>query len=50
MKRTPEEDTARQLKILNAQLNPLGALFRLALWIVGIVVGLGLLMRLAQAF
>jgi hypothetical protein len=45
MKRTPQEETVRQLKILNGTLNPMGAFFKLACWIVGIFVILCLLIK-----
>lgn len=45
MKCSPSEETARQLKILNATLNPLGILFKLACWIVGIFVSLCFLIK-----
>jgi hypothetical protein len=50
MKRTPQEETVRQLKILNAQKNPMGAFIRLACWTVGAAVIFALLLRLSMAF
>lgn len=48
MNRSPQDETVRQLKLLNAQLNPLPTLFRAALWIVGGFVGFCLLIRFFQ--
>ena len=49
MKRTPPEETVRQLKILNAQANPqatlLWFLIKLSFFIVGAVVLLGLFIK-----
>jgi len=49
MPRTPQEETVRQLKILNGQLHPgatlLWFLIKLSVWIVGGVVCLALLIK-----
>lgn len=50
MKRTSEQETVRQLKLVNGQLNPMGAFLKLTLWIVALIIILSGLMRLAQAF
>jgi hypothetical protein len=50
MKRTPQEETVRQLKILNAQRNPMGAFIRLTIWVVGAVVIFGLMIQLSTVF
>ena len=48
MKRTPQEETVRQLKLLNAQANPMPTFIRAALFIVAVVVTLGILIQLAS--
>jgi hypothetical protein len=44
--RTPEEEQIRQLKIINAQLNPLGAFIRVGFWLAVLLFTLGVLARL----
>jgi hypothetical protein len=44
--RTPEEEQIRQLKILNAQLNPLGGFIRAGFWLAVLLFTLGVLARL----
>jgi hypothetical protein len=50
MKRTPQDETVRQLKILNGQLNPMGAFIRLAVWITVFIFTLGLFIKLVSLF
>jgi hypothetical protein len=44
--RTAEEEQIRQLKIINAQLNPLGGFIRVGFWFVVLLFTLGVLARL----
>jgi hypothetical protein len=44
--RTTEEEQLRQLKGINAQLNPLGGLFRVGFWLAILLFTLGVLARL----
>lgn len=42
-KRTPDEEVARQLKIITYQLVPLAAIGRVGIWLALILIGLGIL-------
>jgi hypothetical protein len=50
MKRTPEEETVRQLKILNAQKSPGGAFIRLTLWVTVPIFVFAILLRISMMF
>ena len=41
--RTVEEEQLRQLKLMNAQLNPLGTLMRVGFWITVLLCTIGML-------
>ena len=47
-KRTPEEETVRQLKIISGQLSPLGAFIRVGLWLSALLFTIGILARLCM--
>lgn len=49
MKRTPQEEQTRQFQIISAQLNPMGAIVRLTLWITVPIFALCVLVRLFMA-
>jgi hypothetical protein len=49
-KRTPEEEQARQLKIISYQLAPLAAFVRVGFWLSLGLIGLGLLSMLFLRF
>jgi hypothetical protein len=44
--RTSEDEQIRQLKIINAQLNPLGGFIRVGFWLAVLLFTLGVLARL----
>lgn len=44
--RTTDEEQVRQLKIMNAQLNPLGVFIRVGFWLTVLLFTLGVLARL----
>ena len=46
--RTAEEEQIRQLKMMNAQLNPLGGFIRVGLWLAVLLLTLGVLASLCM--
>ena len=49
-KRTPEEEQARQLKLISYQLSPMTVFLKIGFWLAAVLLGLGFLSMLATGF